>query len=133
MIMGTQDGEYNNAEDPFGGADDPEVEGELRWALLPNQVLNVKGCFPRGSGETAANALFDSWHQDAIAEPLPTLFGVVDRNDCVRSANLQHLYCPSNWRHFMSALLASHPCFVLQHPSDAPRIAGDEPTQRSNR
>ena len=49
--------------------------------LLLLQVVDVKDRLLWWHGEPAFDALLHSGHQDVIAEPLPTLLGVVDSHD----------------------------------------------------
>src|SRR4029450_11378680 len=47
----------------------------------PLQVMDLEDGLLRWRGEAAFDALLQSGHQDAVAEPLPTLLGVVDCDD----------------------------------------------------
>jgi hypothetical protein len=62
---------------PITGADGPtenynRARTILNW-LLRLHVVDVKGRFLWRRGESAFDALLHSGHQDAVAEPLPTL------------------------------------------------------------
>lgn len=63
--------------------------------LLRLQVMDLKGRFLWWCGEAAFDSLFHMGHQDAVAEPLPTLLGVVDRHDrpptSRRPSNVEYL------------------------------------------
>ena len=43
--------------------------------------MDLEGRLLRRRGEAAADALLQTGHQDAVAEPLPALLGLVDRHD----------------------------------------------------
>ena len=60
---------------------EPVCRCALPLGLLRLQVVNVKGCLLWRGGESTFDALLHSGHQDAVAEPLPTLLGIVNRHD----------------------------------------------------
>lgn len=50
--------------------------------LLRQQVMDLEGRLLWRCRKPAFDALLHSGHQDILAEPLPTLLGVVDCHDC---------------------------------------------------
>src|SRR4051794_17927820 len=45
------------------------------------QVVNLEGALLRWRGKAPFDPLLHSWHQNAVAELLPTFFRLVDRHD----------------------------------------------------
>ncbi len=57
-------------------------EGVVHGRLLRLHVVDVERSLLWWGGEAAFDALLHPRHQDAVAEPLPTLLGVVDCHNC---------------------------------------------------
>src|SRR5947207_5143053 len=59
----------------------PEPGRAIPGRRLRLQVVDLEGRLLWRRGEAAADALLQTGHQDAVAEPLPALPGLVDRHD----------------------------------------------------